>query len=33
MGLAQVEGRQGVRWGVVSLIWLWKCVEKGEKKE
>ena len=28
MGLGQVEGRQGVGRGVVSLIWLWKCVEK-----
>jgi hypothetical protein len=33
MGLGQVEGRQGVRRGVVSLLWLWNCVEKGEKKE
>lgn len=28
MGLWQVEGRQGVARGVVSLIRLWKCVEK-----
>ena len=32
MGLGQVEGRQGVGRGVVSLLRLWKCVEKGEKK-
>jgi hypothetical protein len=28
MGLAEVEGFEGVGWGVIGLIWLWKCVEK-----
>jgi|HubBroStandDraft_6_1064221.scaffolds.fasta_scaffold61764_4 hypothetical protein len=32
MGLRQVAGRQGVGRGVVSLIRLWKGVEKGEKQ-
>jgi hypothetical protein len=32
MGLGQVEGRQGVGRGVVSLLRLWKCVEKGEEE-
>ena len=33
MGLGQVEGIEGVGRGVVSLMRLWKCVEKcGERK-
>ena len=30
MALGQVEGREGVGRGVVSLIRLWKCVEKSK---
>jgi hypothetical protein len=30
MGLGQIEGSEGVGQGVVSLIWLWKCLEKSK---
>jgi hypothetical protein len=30
MGLAEVEGFEGVGWGLTDLIWLWKRVENSE---
>ena len=32
MGLAEVEGFEGVARGVIGLLRLWKSVEKCEKK-
>jgi len=32
MGVAEVEGKEGVGQAVIELIWLWKCVEKGEQR-
>jgi len=28
MGAGEVEGMEGVGWGVMGLLRLWKCVEK-----
>jgi hypothetical protein len=32
MGVAEVEGFEGVGRGVMSLLRLWKCVEKWERQ-
>jgi hypothetical protein len=28
MAVVEVEGIEGVGWGIMSLIWLWKAVKK-----
>jgi len=32
MGVAEVEGFEGVGRGVMGLLWLWECVEKSEEE-
>jgi len=32
MGVAEVEGFEGVGRGVMGLVGLWKCVEKWERQ-
>jgi hypothetical protein len=33
MGAGEVEGMEGVGWGVMGLLRLWKCVEKTSRVE